>query len=87
MRDVTHRVLPLRPLDVEKMIGELRVGPLLAGSRGHPPTFVPGIVLAVEAVARCVMAWRDVSEVEVNPLFTYNDRVVPADARVVLNAP
>ena len=87
LRDVTHRVLPLRPLDVERMIGELRVGPLLSGSRGDPPAFVAGIVLAVEAVARCIMAWRDVSEVEVNPLFTYNDRVVPADARVVLTAP
>ncbi len=87
LRDVTHRVLPLRPLDVEMMIGDLRVGSLLAGSRGDPSASVAGIVLAAEAVARCVMAWPDVSEVEVNPLFSYNDRVVPADARVVLTAP
>ena len=36
LRDVAHRVLPIRQPDVEMMIGELRVGPLLTGARGHP---------------------------------------------------
>lgn len=30
------------------------------------------------------MRWPDVAEVEVNPLFVYEDRAVPVDARVVL---
>ena len=87
LRDVTHRVLPIRPRDVEMMVGELRASPLLTGSRGHSAVSVSGIVRAAEAVAGCVMAWRDVAEVEVNPLFAYGDRAVPADARVVLSPP
>ena len=87
LRDVAHRVLPVRPRDVEMMIGELRAGPLLTGGRGHPPVSVAGIIQAAEAVARCVTTWSDVAEVEVNPLFAYRDRAVPADARVVLSSP
>ena len=87
LRDVTHRVLPVRPEHIEMMIGELRASPLLAGSRGHPPVCIAGIIQAAEAVAGCVMTWSDVAEVEVNPLFAYSDRAVPADARVVLSPP
>lgn len=87
LRDVTHRVLPIQPRDVEMMIGELRASALLAGSRGRPPVSIAGIIRAAEAVAGCVMTWSDVAEVEVNPLFAYGDRAVPADARVVLSPP
>lgn len=87
LRDVAHRVLPVRPSDIEMMIGELRTSPLLAGSRGRPPVDLAGIIQAAEAVAGCVLTWSDVAEVEVNPLFAYGDRAVPADARVVLSPP
>ena len=87
LRDVTHRVLPIQPRDVEMMIGELRARPLLDGTRGHPRVCLAGIIQAAESVARCIMEWSDVAEVEVNPLFAYGDRTVPADARVVLSPP
>ncbi|MDE0074301.1 MAG: acetate--CoA ligase family protein [Gammaproteobacteria bacterium] len=87
LRDVTHRVLPIQPRDVEMMIGELRARPLLDGTRGHPRVCLAGIIQAAESVARCIMEWSDVAEVEVNPLFAYADRAVPADARVVLSPP
>ena len=84
LRDIAHRVLPIRPRDVEMMIGELRARTLLSGGRGHAPASLDAIIRAAEAVARCVAAWSDVAEVEVNPLFAYRDHAVPADARVVL---
>ena len=69
------------------MIGELRLSPLLTGNRGHPPVSVPAIIQAAEAVARSVLTWSDIAEVEVNPLFAYRDRALPADARVILSPP
>ena len=86
LRDVTHRVLPIRPRDVEMMIRELRVGPLLTGSRGRPPVSFTQIIRAADAVAGCVMTWSDIAEVEVNPLFAYSDQAIPVDARVILSA-
>ena len=87
LRDVTHRVLPIQPRDVEMMIGELRARPLFDDTRGHPRVCLAGIIQAAAAVARCITEWSDVAEVEVNPLFAYDDRAVPADARVVLSPP
>jgi len=84
LRDVVHRVLPVDGREVEAAIGELKVSALLAGARGGHPVRSGPIVKAAMAVAECVMRWRDVAEVEVNPLFVYPDRVVPVDARVVL---
>ena len=86
LRDVTHRVLPVREHDLATMIGELRACPLPAGSRGRP-AWLDGIAAATSAVARCVTAWTDIVEMEVNPLFVYHDRVVAVDARAIISAP
>ncbi len=87
LRDVAHRVLPVTPGEVEAAIAELKVSALLAGARGGRAVRLRPIVGAAGVVAECVMRWPDVAEAEVNPLFVYEDRVVPVDARVVLAAP
>ena len=87
LRDVAHRVLPVAPREVEAAIGELKVSALLAGGRGGRAVGLGAIVDAAAAVAECVMRWPDVAEVEVNPLFVYEDRALPVDARVVLEGP
>ncbi len=84
LRDVAHRVLPVDAEDIEAAIGELRVSALLAGARGGEAARLGPIVRAAGAVAACLTRWPDVVEVEVNPLFVYEERVVPVDARVVL---
>ena len=86
LRDVAHRVLPVDPGEFEAMLAELKVNALLAGARGGRPVQLGPIVAAAAAVAECVMTHREIEEVEVNPLFVYEDRVVPVDARVVLRA-
>ncbi len=46
LRDVTHRVLPVDPGELEAMLAELKVSALLAGGRGRPPVPMRGIVAA-----------------------------------------
>lgn len=87
LRDVAHRVLPVDGREVEAAIAELKVSARLGGARGGRAVRLDGIVKAVAAVAECVTRWPEVAEVEVNPLFVYEDRVVPVDARVVLEVP
>ncbi len=92
LRDVTHRVLPLGAGEVgagevAAALRELKVNALLAGARGGRAVQLGGIVAAARAVAECVMRLPAVVEVEVNPLFVYEDRAVPVDARVVLAHP
>lgn len=87
LRDVAHRVLPVDADEVEAALGELKVHALLKGARGGRAVRLGGIVAAAEAVAECVMRLPSVVEVEVNPLFVYEERAVPVDARVVLAHP
>lgn len=84
LRDLSHRVLPVDEDEVAAAIGELKVSALLAGARGGRAVRVGPIVEAAMAVAGYVMRWPGVAEAEVNPLFVYEDRAVPVDARVVL---
>lgn len=83
LRDVAHRVLPVAEGEAAEMIGELPVGAVLAGGRGRPAACMDAIARAVEAVSHCIATCRDISEVEINPLFVYRDRAVAVDARVV----
>ena len=87
LRDVAHRVLPVRRGDLRMMIGELRANSILDRRRDPTDILMNDIAMAAAAVARCVVHWSDVAEVEVNPLFAYDGRAVPVDARVVLSLP
>lgn len=83
-RDVAHRMLPASDAEIASMIAELRASALLAGTRGRPGARTEPIVAAAQSVAHSLLMWSDIAEVEVNPLFVYEDRVVPVDARIVL---
>ena len=86
IRDVAHRVLPVSDAEIESMLSELKARALLDGTRGRPAIRTGPVVAAASAVAQCLLTWEDIAEVEVNPLFVYEDRVVPVDARAVLTA-
>jgi len=83
-RDVAHRVLPVDDAEIASMLTELKANALLTGARGGAAVRTGPIVAAASAVAQSLLQWGDIAEAEVNPLFVYEDRVVPVDARVVL---
>lgn len=83
-RDVAHRVLPVDDSEIASMLTELKANALLTGTRGGATVRTGPIVAAASAVARSLLKWDDIAEAEVNPLFVYEDRVVPVDARMVL---
>ena len=84
LRDVAHRVLPVDPDEVRRMLTELRTFGLLSGARGRGAADLDAVVEAAAAVARCILENDEVAEVEVNPLFVYASGVQAVDARVFL---
>lgn len=86
MADVSVRVLPVADADLVDMLGELSVSRLLGGGRGLRPVNTAPIFDSVRAIAEAITTHPDIAEVEVNPLFVYEDGVAPVDARVVLAA-
>jgi acetyltransferase len=83
-RDVARRMLPVTALDVLEMLGELRIAPVLDGHRGKPAAEKRAIVEAVLAFADCALAHPEIAEMEVNPMFVYEDGAVGVDIRVYL---
>ena len=84
LADVAHRVLPVRDEGVVQALRSLRVGPMLEAGRGRPEVATEPIVRAAQAVALVLERYSEVTEVELNPVFVYDDRVEAVDARIVL---
>lgn len=84
LRDVTHRLLPLEEAEVREMLGELRTSGLLTGARGRERADLEAVVDQAMAVGRCLLAFPEVAEVEVNPLFVYATGAEAVDARIFL---
>jgi acyl-CoA synthetase (NDP forming) len=86
LQDVSYRFAPFDRVAAHEMIRETRVWRLLAGYRGQPPLAVDALA---DALARLSLLIADhagrIAEIDVNPLFVSTDRVVAADALVVLS--
>ncbi|MDX1646491.1 MAG: acetate--CoA ligase family protein [Longimicrobiales bacterium] len=87
LADVTVRVLPVADGDLVEMLEELRVFRTMGRGRGRGAVALPPIFAAARAMASVLRSRPAVLEVEVNPLFVYDDRVEAIDARIVKASP
>jgi acetate---CoA ligase (ADP-forming) len=84
LEDVTFRVPPFGRDEAERMLGELRGFPLLAGARGSKPSDGRALVDAIMKVQRLALELAgDVSELDINPLIVRPRGAVALDALVV----
>jgi acetyltransferase len=84
LRDAATRVLPVTGEDVGEMLDELRIAPVLHGYRGAPGAHRDALVRSILGIAACALAHPAIAEMEVNPLFAYDDRVTAVDVRVFI---
>jgi acyl-CoA synthetase (NDP forming) len=85
--DVSMRILPVTPADVEAMIDETRLGRLLAGVRGAAPADRAAFVDCVVRLAGLVRDWPTGFELDLNPVTVLGDGVRVLDAAYVAPAP
>ncbi len=86
LRDVAVRITPVTDRDVEEMLGELRMAPLLHGYRGAPPADVAALTDLIHRVNAMVEDLPEVAELDLNPVFVRPDGqgVVAVDVRLRL---
>ena len=87
LKDVTFRVAPVNLQQVERMLGEIRSAPILAGVRGETPRDRKALAELICRYARMVYDLSDeIAETDANPVLVYEEgkglKVV--DARVIL---
>lgn len=86
LKDTAARLAPLGPSDAREMLDELKLAPLLHGVRGEEPVDVAALGDAICRFAQLATDWRDVMELEVNPLVSSARGAVAVDARAKLLA-
>lgn len=79
-RDISARICPLVPQDVDEMIAELKVHPLLEGARGKKP--INRKMLQELVIRACrFMEKEDIKEMDLNPVVFDEEGCDIVDAR------
>lgn len=84
-RDVTLRMAPLNPIDIENMVKCLKARRLLEGYRGAEPVSLSALSELLAAFSGLVMDLEgSVESIDLNPVICSSRRCVIADARIIL---
>jgi acyl-CoA synthetase (NDP forming) len=84
LKDVAFRLIPIEKRDAEQMLEEIKGKALLNGYRGQEPAGKAALVDTLLKVSALVEKTPDIKELDLNPVFAYNDSVIAVDARIVL---
>jgi len=84
-QDVSLRLLPLTKDDALSMIREIKGYSLIAGYRGRPAVDETALADCLLAVAGLAEKHPEITEIDLNPVFAYQDGIRVADARIIVN--
>jgi len=82
--DVSFRVAPVSEADAEEMIREIRGYRILRGYRGRPPADLEAVKEIIFKVSRMVTELREIGEVDLNPIYVYEEGAVAVDVKIIL---
>jgi acyl-CoA synthetase (NDP forming) len=84
LKDVAFRIVPLEARDASEMVREIKGFPVLEGVRGQAPADLAALEALILKVSEFVEAHPEIDELDLNPVFAYNDGVIAVDARIVV---
>jgi acetyltransferase len=82
--DTAARLAPISAAEALAMLDELKVAPLLRGTRGEPPVDREALAEIISRFARILVDLPELAEIEINPLTAGPDGAVAVDARARL---
>jgi acyl-CoA synthetase (NDP forming) len=84
LKDISFRIVPLEREDAREMIREIKGYKLLEGYRGREPVNIATLEEILLKVSQFVDNNPEIKEIDLNPIFAYEDGAVAVDARVIL---
>lgn len=81
-KDVSVRICPVTRADVREMYSEIKGYAILKGARGEKPINFHALE-EILLKANKLMMKEKISELDINPLFCFDDKIVAVDARVI----
>ena len=87
LRDISTRITPLTDLDVDDMLEDLRIAPLLHGYRGRKPADVAALKDLLYRINAMVEDVPEIAELDLNPVFVREEGrgVTAVDVRLKLS--
>jgi acyl-CoA synthetase (NDP forming) len=85
LKDVSFRIVPLEPKDAAGMVREIKGYPVLEGVRGQAPADVAALEKLILQLSEFVEAHPEIDEIDLNPVFAYEDGCIAVDARIVVS--
>ena len=85
LKDVAFRVVPLEQRDARQMVREIQGFPVLEGYRGAAPADLDALESILLHLSQFAEANPEVSELDLNPIFAYDDGAIAIDARIILS--
>jgi len=86
LRDVSFRLAPISAQAASEMITETKSYALLRGVRGEPPADINSIIDVILRISQLSMDFREISEIDINPLFVYerNNGSLALDVKITV---
>jgi len=85
LKDVCFKVAPLTKADAYEMIKGIKGFPILKGVRGQKPGDIDALADVIMKVSTLVMEHPEIREIDLNPVFAFEDSASVVDARIILN--
>lgn len=83
MKDITFRIAPLKKIDAEEMIEEMKGYKILKGIRGQAPRDIKIFIETILSVSRLIMENDDIVELDLNPVRLYEKGLDALDVRMI----
>jgi acyl-CoA synthetase (NDP forming) len=87
IKDVSFRIIPLTERDAAEMIREIKGYQLLQGYRGQEPANIPKLEQLILKISQFIEQNPQIKELDLNPIYAYQDGAVVVDARIILKNP
>ena len=84
LKDISFRIVPLTRKDAREMMKEIKGYPLLEGYRGQEPADVAFLERLIVKVSDFIDQNPEIKELDLNPIFAYENGAVAVDARIIL---
>jgi acyl-CoA synthetase (NDP forming) len=84
LEDVSFRLAPLARKDAREMIREIKGYKVLEGIRGEKPANIKAIENVLLRFSELVMKKPGIKELDINPLFAYDNKIVAGDVRIIV---
>lgn len=84
LEDVSFRIAPITEYDAKEMIHEIKGFPILDGYRGKPKADIQAIVDTLLKISELVVKHEEINEMDLNPVFIYDNGLICVDARIIL---